>query len=306
MIVSKIIPVFPEFMPITLEMRPDIRSLLSKIPDGVSEFTFSNLFLFRKRYGYEVSMVRDKTLVITGRRGDRSFFMTPCAAPGRSVLMELFDRCGYWKCIPDSVLAPCRACLECRGLDITEDRDNFDYLYLRSNLAELPGKKYHKKRNLVNAFENVYSCTTRPLDVATAEDALAVLDQWRIGKEIDGDYEAAREALELSDRLEMRGLVYYIGEKPVAWCLGEELARGKMFAVHFEKAVDGYKGLYQFVNRTFAASLPDTVRFINREQDLGNDGLRQAKMSYRPSGFVRKYQGRKTCGSTIGGMEEER
>jgi len=63
-----------------------------------------------------------------------------------------------------------------------------------------------------------------------------------------------------------------------------------MFAVHFEKACDRYKGIYQFMNQAFAQSLPKYFKLINREQDLGNEGLRQAKMTYRPSGFVKKYQ----------------
>jgi hypothetical protein len=64
-----------------------------------------------------------------------------------------------------------------------------------------------------------------------------------------------------------------------------------MFAVHFEKAIDEYKGIYQYINMTFAASLPDSYITINREQDLGDEGLKQAKETYRPCGFVKKYTG---------------
>jgi hypothetical protein len=65
-----------------------------------------------------------------------------------------------------------------------------------------------------------------------------------------------------------------------------------MFAIHFEKAIDEYKGIFQYINQSFAASLPESCLHINREQDLGDEGLRQAKLTYRPSGFVRKYTGR--------------
>lgn len=285
------IPLFPEFASITLEMRPEIRPYLAATPDGVSEYTFSNLYLFRKHYDYRISKVRNKTLILSGRRDDGAFFMTPCAAPGRSVLMELFQTHDYWKGIPDSVLSHCRACLECRGIDIVEDRDNFDYLYLRSDLADLPGKKFHKKRNLVNAFENAYSCEEKALTANEVPQALEVLERWKADKTIEGDYVAAREALELLEALEMHGRIFFVDRRPVAWCLGESLARGKMFAVHFEKAIESFKGVYQYVNRSFAASLPKECRFINREQDLGDEGLRQAKRSYRPAGFVRKYRG---------------
>lgn len=287
------IPDYPDFAPISLSMRPELHPLLVRTPDGVSEYTFSNLYLFRKRYRYKISRIRDKVFVIAGQQDGRSFFMTPFATPGRKILMELFDAHGDWKGIPDSVLGHCRACLECRGIDIVEDRDNFDYLYLRANLAGLPGKKYHKKRNLIHAFENAYRHEERPLNVSLIPQALEVLDGWRRDKDVDGDYAAAREALELFDLLGMRGAIYFAEGRPVAWCLGESLARGRMFAVHFEKALDEYKGIYQFVNKAFAASLPEEFRFINREQDLGDAGLRQAKMTYRPSGFVRKYKGRR-------------
>jgi hypothetical protein len=87
----------------------------------------------------------------------------------------------------------------------------------------------------------------------------------------------------------MEGALYFIGGKPVGWCLGEGLAGGTIFAVHFEKAAGGYKGVYQYMNQAFAAMLPPHYVYINREQDLGDLGLRQAKETYRPHGFVKKY-----------------
>ena len=92
----------------------------------------------------------------------------------------------------------------------------------------------------------------------------------------------------------------YVNGEPVGWCLGEGLAAGRMFAIHFEKAVDRYKGVFQHINRSFAASLPESFVYINREQDLGDDGLRQAKLTYRPSGFVRKYTGRPGTAAVCG------
>ena len=90
--------------------------------------------------------------------------------------------------------------------------------------------------------------------------------------------------------LPLRGTVYYVSGKPAAYCLGESIARGRMFAIHFEKAIDEFKGIYQFMNQAFAASLPNFFTLVNREQDLGGEGLRQAKMTYRPCDFVKKYK----------------
>jgi hypothetical protein len=287
------IPDFPQFVPLSLDLREEMHPRLNMTVDGVSEYTFSNLYLFRRRYNYRVSRVAEKTLVISGERDGKRFFMTPCAVPGRGILDELFDTHDYWKGLSDSVLGPSRVHLEQWGIDVAEDRDNFDYLYLRTDLAELSGKQYHKKRNLVNAFINSYKYEERPLTAELVPQAMDVLERWRKDKGFDGDYVAAKEALEMFDTLGMKGAMYYVDGTPAGWCLGESLAKGRMFAVHFEKGIDEYKGIYQFINQAFAASLPKHYIHINREQDLGDEGLRQAKMTYRPSGFVRKYTGRK-------------
>jgi hypothetical protein len=283
------IPCYPNFVPLTLEAGEEMRFRLSQLPDGVSEYTFANLFLFRKQYQYRVARVLDKTFVISGEEGGKRFFMTPCAVPGRGVLEGLFATHDYWKGISDSVLIPNQEHLAEWGIVIAEDRNNFDYLYLRSDLAELPGKRYHKKRNLVNQFANYYAHEERPLTPELVPQAIRVLDRWREDKGLEGDYAAARESLELFAELGLRGAVYYVNGEPAGWCLGESLAAGRMFAIHFEKAIDTYKGVFQYINQSFAASLPESFAYINREQDLGDEGLRQAKLSYRPSGFVRKH-----------------
>jgi len=298
------IPSFPEFVPLSLELKSEMHPKLSLTPDGVSEFTFAGLYLFRKRYQYRVSKVEDKTFILSGIQpldhgstaaigeGTNKFFMTPCAAPGRGVLGELFKTHNYWKNIPESVLIPNKVRLEEWGIEIAEDRDNFDYLYLRTDLAELPGKKYHKKRNLVAQFLKSYTHEEKPLTPELIPEAIQILDAWRADKGVDGDYAACREALELFGELSLKGLLLYINGKPAGFCLGEAIARGRIFTIHFEKGLEEYKGIYQFINQIFAATLPEYFTHINREQDLGDEGLRQAKMTYRPSGFVRKYTGR--------------
>lgn len=292
------IPSFPEFAPIAAGLKTEIDPELSLTPDGVSEFTFSGFFLFRERYRYRVSRAEDKSLVFSGiepahTNGEREkrFFVTPCTVPGRDALETLFKTHDYWKLIPESTLVPERARLEERGIEFREDRDNFDYLYLRSDLAELPGRKYHKKRNLVAQFLASYTHEEKPLSPRLIPEAMEVLEGWREDKGDMGDYAASREALEHFRELDLNGMMFYINGKPAGWCLGEPVARGRTFTVHFEKGLDKYKGIYQFMNQAFAASLPESFTHINREQDLGDAGLRQAKMSYRPSGFVRKYTG---------------
>jgi hypothetical protein len=292
MVVAMGLPVFPAFAPLSLDLQADMEASLSAAGDGVSEFTFGGLYLFRKRYHYRVSAIPGKTIVISGEHDGHRFFSCPLDAPSAQELRVLFAEHDYWKNISDSVLEKNRGFLESQGITVEEDRNNFDYLYHRSDLAVLTGKKYHKKRNLVNAFANAYPvCREEVLSSENIADAKKVLDRWHQDKGEDGDYIASLESLECFDRLKMQGMVFYVSERPAGYCLGERLAHGTMFAVHFEKAIDEYKGIYQYINMTFAASLPDSYLTINREQDLGDEGLRQAKETYRPCGFVKKYTG---------------
>ena len=76
----------------------------------------------------------------------------------------------------------------------------------------------------------------------------------------------------------------------MAWCLAELAGQGSIAVVHFEKARTDFRGSYQYINYAFAQSLSEQVVYINREQDLGDEGLRHAKMSYKPEGFVKKYR----------------
>ena len=307
---QSLIPEYPDFAPISYELRTEMHPQLPMTLDGVSEYTFANLFLFRRRYRYRISRIQNKTFILSGiqpppspgeplysaepeKQGSppsKTFFCTPCAVPGRGILTELFKTHDYWKGIPDSLLTPSRDRLEEWGIVFSEDRDNSDYLYLRTDLAELPGKKYHKKRNLVNQFYNNYAVwEAKPLTAELVPVALEILEKWRDQKGFDGDFVAATEALQQFEGLFLRGMVYWVEGKPAAWCLGERLARGRMFAIHFEKALEDFKGIYQFINQHYASTLPNYYIHINREQDLGDEGLRQAKMTYRPCGYVRKF-----------------
>jgi len=286
------IPSYPVFIPLDIGQKEILHPRLSLTHDGVSEFTFSGLYLFRNRYNYRISRNGDEGgFIVSGEQNGRRFFMTPCAAPEWEILEDLFKTHDYWKNISISVLSPVKEELEKRGIVFSEDRDNFDYLYYRSDLAELAGKKYHKKKNHVNNFLLTYpDHEQKPVNAHTLPAAIEILEQWRQGRSEDGDYKAARETLDKFDSLTLRGSVFFINGKPAAYCLGESIARGRMFAVHFEKAIEEYRGIYQFINQAFADSLPRFFTLINREQDLGNEGLRQAKMTYRPCDFVKKYK----------------
>lgn len=280
------IPTYPHHSELTLALRPALHPLFQQLSEGISEFTFANLYLFRHTHQYRIARLSDARYLITGQDGDAPFFMLPCGLPDRSLLDEIFHDFESLKCV-SAVQAAQLAGL---GYRVTEDRDNWDYLYSQKELAELTGRKFHKKRNLVNAFSNNYTYEGKPLLETYVPDALAILDAWRANHDEPGDYAAAKEALERMEELQLCGGLYYVDGRPAAYSLGEELARGASFVIHFEKTAGEYKGIWQFVNQAFASILPEKYLTINREQDLGDEGLRHAKLSYRPVGFVEKFR----------------
>ncbi len=280
------IPLYPHACELTLDLRSFLHNRLRTLPERVSEFTFANLYLFREKHQYRLTMLANDLPAIIGKDGNDPFFMLPFGLPDAQTLSQLFTDHPTMKCVTDSQ----KTVLERLGYTVVEDRDNFDYLYCRADLANLQGRKFSKKRNMVNAFINNNEYTGKPLLDEHIPEALSILEQWKEEHGEEGDYGAAREALEKSWDLQLCGGIYYVENRPAAYSLGEELANSTCFVIHFEKAVQGYKGLYQFINQSFAAILPGIYDTINREQDLGDEGLRHAKESYQPSGFVKKYR----------------
>lgn len=278
---------YPELSEIALEQRSALHPRFRELPDGMSELTFANMYLFRHAHRYQVARLEGDLLLIVGEDAE-PFFILPFGLPPQQVLDVLFERYRVAKCCSSSQAQQ----LAGMGCHVWEDRDNFDYLYRREDLVSLSGRKFHRKKNLVNLFLRTNTGTAKPLLPEYAGDALRVLDAWRQQQETAGDYEAAREAIEKMEPLQLCGGIFYVNDEPAAYSLGEELAQGRMWVTHFEKAVDDerYKGIYQYVNQAFVSVLPDKYELINREQDLGDPGLRQAKETYRPAGFVKKYR----------------
>ena len=127
-----------------------------------------------------------------------------------------------------------------KELKIEEDRDNFDYVYLRKDLAELKGKDFHKKKTHINKFEKSYDkITIEPLTLENVEDAKKVLEEWNSTKPDsnpeNSDYEAALEALSILSRTSMMGIILYVWDEPVAWTLAEITQNNKTAVILFEK-----------------------------------------------------------------------
>ena len=284
---------YPEFSSLSLEAVQAIKADLQQQKDGMSELTFGSLYFFRNTYKYKISRFNERTLIFLGEEQKKAFFFIIGDPLPLATLKELYNDCAYWKLISESYLTDNAVFFQNLKEPPTEDRDNFDYLYTRLSLSTLSGKQLHKKKNHVNGFLSNYpDFTLKKLDTDTKKDASKILDIWATEQTNlqETDYEAAQQALTLPEIADFLSLILYVQGVPVAWCLAELAAQGTTAVVHFEKARTDFRGSYQYINYAFAQSLPEQVVYINREQDLGDEGLRHAKMSYKPEGFVKKYR----------------
>ena len=198
---------------------------------------------------------------------------------------------------------------------IYNDRDGYDYVYAIDDLADLKGRKFQRKRNHVNRlWEQHPHCRLEPVTAANLEAVQDMATAWylrRQAKDPDGDYHLEQLALmrALSDpqKLGMEGIVLMEEERILAFSLASRLSENT-FDIHFEKARDDVDGAYTAVNQAFAKYLREKfpeVRFLNREDDMGLEGLRKAKLSYQPVFLVEKYWARlweeedETCTSDL-------
>ncbi len=183
---------------------------------------------------------------------------------------------------------------------ITESRDNADYVYEVEKLANLKGKKLQNKRNHCNRFEKEHmDWRFEPMERRHFDDCRALLNEWEANHE-NGDemQEAERLVIEQSfanfETLGLEGAVLYADGKLVAFTLGEMIGQHG-FDTRLEKAEASVNGAYQMINREFARMLmerhPD-LKYVNREEDMGHENLRKAKLSYHPDILLMKYSAR--------------
>ncbi len=177
-----------------------------------------------------------------------------------------------------------------------ESRGQWEYLYTQEDLAKLSGNRYHKKRNHVNSYKKHYGDVDyRDIDSSVIEAVLSLQDEWCKWHECSNSPSLQAENTAINTVLShwddfpmLRGGAIFVEDNLVAFSVGEIVA-GNTLGVHFEKGRCGYRGVYQTMNTTFVQRAGAMCQFVNREQDLDEEGLRQAKMSYLPVDFLRKY-----------------
>lgn len=261
-------------------------------------YTFANLFL----WGRQNALIYKDHLVLFSHFNCRSVYPFPVGTGAKKPVLDAIIADAAERKIPCRLIAlreedkqtleelyPGKFRIHC-------DRDSYDYVYDIDALAELKGRKYHSKKNHYNRFrENNPDYRVTPITADNISTLRSLADEWynTRKKEVpDSDFQMEQVALERAlshyEELELEGLLLFCGEEAVAFTMASK-TMPNTFDVHFEKAKAGVDGAYTAINCEFANYIRNKypeIRFLNREEDMGIEGLRKAKLSYHPHHMV--------------------
>ena len=296
--------IFPNFKDIEIGDRETFNSFFSEFPPEASEYTFTNLFIWRKHYRFKWSVYKDWLLIVSNivTNNDKSSWhaFQPIGPPSRKeVILMLLEWLREEKKESTSVIQRCERYIleEISGIKdilIEPAREHFDYVYLKDDLIRLEGNKYRSKRNYINRLLRFYDFKYEELVPIYIDDSLKVQEKWCQQKRCEEDmslnneWDAVKEALFNFNSLGLKGGVILIENKVVAFSVAEMLNE-KTAVIHIEKADPDIPGLYPLINQKFCELSLKDAYYINRKQDLGIPGLREAKLSYYPHHFVEKF-----------------
>lgn len=283
------------FRPFAIEDRTRLEAAFRGAAFRLCEYSFATQFCWRSWNESRWAPV-DGWVLVRYREHGHDRFLCPIGPENPAeAMLACFDRLAALGSEPRADFVPesVRARLaHDRRFRFDPDPANDDYVYLRTDLAELPGKKYARKRNHVSRFLRDASWTFDRVTGANADEVLRFLDEWceAQGCEADPRLEYEVEALRTClGQMEALGQTAFVLRRPgriVGMTLGE-LLTDDTFVVHYEKAYPDQEGAYQMLAREFARTVPESVRLIDREQDMGVDGLRQSKLSFFPDHMER-------------------
>lgn len=291
-----------EFKPITLEDRSDIQQFTLRGVSQICDLAFSNLFGWSHRYCTHWAVVED-SLVISFKPTycpHPAFLMPVCGCGDKfqAVIKRLISHTqeGGFPLTLMGVSPKCKEAIEtfCPDLFAFKNDDGAkDYVYLREKLVTLSGKSLQSKRNHINKFEKLYpDYTFEEVNERNLEGCLKLSHTWL--EHTEADSSRLDEQIMIENCLlhrESLGLstgVLSVEGKVIAFTFGSPI-NGDTFGIHVEKADTTYEGAFTMINREFARHIPEQYRYINREEDLGIEGLRKSKLSYKPELMLTKY-----------------
>lgn len=291
------------FHPLTLDDKDLIQQRVLHTERRNCDLNFMNLVSWRFLYDTEVADY-DGWLLFRFKADGHLAYLSPVGDGDWAQMMRTLVEDSTLEGHPFLMLGVCENALN--KLDealpgyfyATADRNYTDYIYRRESLATLSGKKLQPKRNFANRFANHYpDFETLPLTRELIAQCIDLDEKWADQKESETDagrytYEAERRSLitvfDNWEKLDGRGLVLRTGGEIVAFTYGAPI-NYDTFDVCVEKADTSYEGAFAMINREFARSLPEQYVYLNREEDLGIEGLRRSKLSYHPEILLQKY-----------------
>ena len=285
------------FTPIDLSRRKDYRLRLAKCAEVASDYSFLNLWAWAEEYG--LTWAWDEQLVWIKQARPRAAYWAPVgdwgAVDWSRRLDTAIEGAAEFIRVPEALAAKWKKGTDGR-LSINEQRGQWDYLYRTSDLIELSGNRLHKKKNLLNQFVKKYDFDYRSFGSRQIEHAMAMQEDWCTWRDCESSEVLAAEnraILRVLSRWDELGPILggalFVDGIIVAYTLAEPLSEDTLL-IHFEKGCPDYKGVYQAINQMFLSHAGRPYRWVNREQDLDNEGLRKAKLSYQPSGFLKKHK----------------
>ncbi len=288
-----------EFREITLADRPWITDCLQRSNERGCEYSFANNMAWRRLQDSKIAEYRGFYLccAFNTQDGAPSFIYPAGEGDHHEILLEMrrfSESLGkplhIWNVSPDRL-----AWLQAQygdTFEVTPHRDSWDYVYRSEDLANLAGRRYHQKRNFLHRFAQ-YDAQIRPMTEADFDDCIAFAAA-QYNEKLEGDASGISEQFAIDtyfrhfQELALEGMVVRANGRLIAFSIGEPL-NSDTFCVHIEKADTAFQGVYAAVNQGFAARIAPRFPYINREEDLGIEGLRKAKKSYHPCFMVEKY-----------------
>ncbi|HUW91326.1 MAG TPA: phosphatidylglycerol lysyltransferase domain-containing protein [Candidatus Nanopelagicaceae bacterium] len=293
---------------IKLEDQALFNSYLQKYPPQTSEFTFTNLYMWRNFYGFNFmewrehlllfshTMFEAKKIPASGNKNSLYFF-PPLGPNPTEIIISLFKELKdlEFHRVPETITDTIHKNIDYQSLNlqILEDRDNWDYVYETENLRTLPGNQYRQNRRWLNKFLENYDYEFKILTENEVNLMKKLQLEWCILRQCEDDESLKEEELAIYDALDnystlgFHGALICVDEKCAAYTFGEMLNTDTM-VIHVEKAHMDYEGAYQAINNLFLKNNFKDVLYVNREQDLGVPGLRRAKESYKPLRMEKK------------------
>jgi hypothetical protein len=283
-------PRFPEFKPIELEDKAVIESFISRHPSAVCELNFGNIFLWRAFERSKFTLIHGNLCILCSPPSEPAYFLQPI---GGEKIEETMEACLSFapriSRVDEEFAVKFGRPFRCEP-----DRDNFDYVYSAKDLICLKGKKYDGKRNRIRKFEKTHCFRYLKLVPEHMEGCRRLLDEWIGAKAATDGFitgvwkQVIEEAFRNFEALGLVGGAIEVEGDIAAFSIGAEFSPDTAL-IHIEIARPAYDGLNQLMNREFSRNSWSNFRFINREQDNGNLGLRRAKTSYHPHHMVNKY-----------------